>query len=501
MAEKDAHIIKKINPNTGTSTVFAGQVNSSGDTDGVGIAAQFNQPIGIAIDELDNLYVADSQNGKIKKIAPDGTVTTFAGTGKAGHQDGDKDLVRLNTPAAMKYHEGTIYFTEYGSDTVRKLNLYTNEITTIAGTGTTGYIDGPSHKAQFRNPNSLEIDPDGNILVTDRDNHVLRIIRTDGQVRTIAGSYVSGNITGGSKKARFSTPASIINYAPNKYLVADSGNNRIKLISRKVRQAPNQQEFNSSPSIRIISDLSKAKDEKGIVSILEGTFYNLIAASFDKEDGPIDSRIVWISDIQGKVGSGQSFNVNELKVGLHRINVRVQDSKGAVSNASIIIDVQAEQTNDDDDETSDSNGDTSDNIAIQGSVSLEIIDPSQDPKMYRRFRRDGLLFAYAWQAIPTACSDGLSAILSSTETEKKGSAGEVIFNKLSSKLRWQSDDVGIIGQGETINLKGLTPGIHQIKASIGESTNYITVKISKNGKGRKIFSILQDEETAFKKSK
>ena len=221
-------VIWKLTPsgNTYTMAVFAGTINTRGNSDGTGTAARFDRPNGLAIDDNNNLYIADGFNGAIRKItpsavvttvatlpiatgaraipfdiviAPDGTIyasdnsqhtivkvasgstsaTTILGTlNVSGNVDEQGSNARLNRPAGMVIENNTIYVTSGSNHTVREIDLATNTITTIAGSmdGTQGYVDGAAKDARFNNPLGIAMDTSGNLFIADILNNVIRKI-------------------------------------------------------------------------------------------------------------------------------------------------------------------------------------------------------------------------------------------------------------------------------------------------------------------------------------
>ena len=190
--------IRKILPD-GTVIVLAGSMNNdSGYSDGQGAEAQFNIPWGITVDASGMVYVADFLNNKIRKITPSGTVTTLAGS-TYGSVDGSSIVAQFAGPIGLTVDSiGNIYVAE--SVKIRRITP-DGTVTTVAGS-TGGYNDGPTSEAQFRGPRSIAIDISGNMYITDHDNFVVRRISTDGMVATVAGSTF-GSVDGSGASAKF----------------------------------------------------------------------------------------------------------------------------------------------------------------------------------------------------------------------------------------------------------------------------------------------------------
>ncbi|WP_371868791.1 gluconolaconase [Pseudoduganella ginsengisoli] len=179
----DGNRILRITPD-GMVTVVAGGVE--GFADGAGTQARFNTPSGLAIDQQGNLYVADTGNHAIRKITPDGAVTTLAGSGVAGTADGIGKAAQFNGPVGLAVDgDGAVYVADTYNDMIRKI-APDGSVTTLAGSGTPGDADGPALQAAFDTPCALVIDTDGALLVADTRNDAIRRIGKDGAVSTVA---------------------------------------------------------------------------------------------------------------------------------------------------------------------------------------------------------------------------------------------------------------------------------------------------------------------------
>lgn len=166
------HRIRKIDSN-GAVTTLAGNGNAA-FADGQGTAASFYAPIGIAIDPQDNLYIGDNLNQRIRKITPTGLVSTIAGNGITGTSDGTGTAAQFNSPQGIALDtQGNLYVAEYSNHRIRKISS-TGVVTTIAGTGATGFADGIGTCAIFNAPWGIAIDGGGNLYVAERDNHRVR---------------------------------------------------------------------------------------------------------------------------------------------------------------------------------------------------------------------------------------------------------------------------------------------------------------------------------------
>ncbi|WP_242146397.1 hypothetical protein [Sphingomonas sp. BAUL-RG-20F-R05-02] len=198
-------------------TIMAGDGNS-GDADGVGKTARFGDPFGIAIDSRGALYVADAGAiGRIRRIDRDGTVTTLPG--------------KFDSPSGLALDRaGDILVADTAANTVRKISP-DGIVSTLAGDGTAGYRDGAARQARFNGPIGLTTDAKGNVYVADTYNDRIRVITTDGQVRTLAGQAAPGLADGPGASAAFDTPTGIALDREGMLLVADSGNHAIRRVT------------------------------------------------------------------------------------------------------------------------------------------------------------------------------------------------------------------------------------------------------------------------------
>jgi sugar lactone lactonase YvrE len=171
-------------------TTFVGRVGETNGGDGVGTNAFFNQPTGGATDAAGNFYVADEYNNAIRKVAPDGTVTTFAGKlGVAGTNDGTGGAARFTQPTNLTFDKnGNMYVVDTYAHTIRKITPG-GSVSTLAGLGNApGSNDGTGSGARFNQPNGIGYDPGANVLyVADGLNGAIRRVTLGGTVTTIAG--------------------------------------------------------------------------------------------------------------------------------------------------------------------------------------------------------------------------------------------------------------------------------------------------------------------------
>ena len=223
VADVKSSTIRKITP-SGIVSTLAGSANLVGSVDGRGSAARFNQPVGLAADSANNIYVADTGNSTIRKITPDGTVSTLAGSpGVAGTDDGAGANARFAGPWGVATDSAdNVYVADSYNCTIRKITPG-GVVSTIAGQpGIVGSADGPAGSASFDFPAGLAVDGEGNIYVADRANYTVRKISPAGVVMTLAGLAGEGfDVADGTgSEARFTSPCSVaVDQFGNVYVV------------------------------------------------------------------------------------------------------------------------------------------------------------------------------------------------------------------------------------------------------------------------------------------
>jgi serine/threonine-protein kinase len=228
--------IRLISPNGMVSTVAG--TGEPGFADGAAAEAQFRGlALTLAIDPTGNLVLPDGSNHRIRLITLDGVVHTLAGTGEPGYRDGPVDQAQFNNPTSVAMDAaGNVYVADAGNNRIRVLTPQ-GHVRTLAGSGEPGYKDGLATEAQFDNPSSLTVDSSGNIVVTEglpwlfRGTRRLRLITLDGKVRTLAGSGEPGHKDGSAAEARFVFPGNPAFDAGGNLVVADGGEARLRLVT------------------------------------------------------------------------------------------------------------------------------------------------------------------------------------------------------------------------------------------------------------------------------
>jgi serine/threonine protein kinase len=233
VADTGNNTIRKIAPN-GVVSTLAGISGSHGSADGTGSEARFWAPFGIAVDRSGNVYVADTANNTIRKITANGVVSTLAGL--AGHPGSKDDLgpnARFRNPWGVAADEtGNVFVADMSNNTIRKITP-SGMVMTLAGqAGMTGSVDGSGSQARFNAPHGVATDHAGNVYVSDSANGTIRKVTPGGVVGTLAGlPGYSGNTDGSGNDARFGNPQGLAVDSKGIIYVADAGNNAVRRIT------------------------------------------------------------------------------------------------------------------------------------------------------------------------------------------------------------------------------------------------------------------------------
>jgi sugar lactone lactonase YvrE len=232
IADSTSSTIRKVTA-TGVVTTFAGSPGMRGDDDGVGAAARFEMPVGVAADSAGNVFVADFRSDTVRKITPAGVVSTLAGTpGQSGMNDGTGSAARFTglLGGIAVDAAGNVFVGDGGA--IRKITS-AGVVTTFAGAvGAIGTVDGAGSSARFYAATGLAADGAGNLYVADSGNHTIRKITAAGIVTTLAGTALaSGSTDGTSATARFYQPNGVAVDRDGNVFVADSFNHTIRKIT------------------------------------------------------------------------------------------------------------------------------------------------------------------------------------------------------------------------------------------------------------------------------
>jgi sugar lactone lactonase YvrE len=231
VADEENNVIREIS-SAGTVTTVAGS-GVEGYQDGAASTAEFDYPEGIVVDGSGNLYVADGHNAVIRKITiSTGMVSTYAGTaGSTGFTNGALATATFDSPYGLALDgSGNIYVTDIQNNCIRKITVSTGMVSTYAGTGAQGLVNGPAATATFYYPLGITFDSNGNLYVSDTYNNVIRKVSASGTVTTFAGTGTAGSANGTAATATFNFPIGIAVSGDGIY-VADTHNNLIRKIT------------------------------------------------------------------------------------------------------------------------------------------------------------------------------------------------------------------------------------------------------------------------------
>lgn len=280
VADVLSHRIRKIAG--GQVTTFAGS-GISDTANGTGIKAAFKLPDGLAVDNNGNLYTLDVTDPRIRKISPGGLVTRFAGSGVEGFADGRAEVAQFGEEASgiTSDNEGNIYVSDLDNNRIRKVST-TGEVTTIAGNGIAGYVDGNARTAQFSSPTGIVVDKQGNVFVADMNR--VRRISSSGIVSTFAGGDSSGYRDGQQRDALFSfINDMVIDKDGNIYL---SDANRIRkitpqgVVSTLAGSTPGYQDGDAI-SAKFFSPIGLGIDKQGNIYVADLSNHRIRKISFE----------------------------------------------------------------------------------------------------------------------------------------------------------------------------------------------------------------------------
>lgn len=232
VADRGAHTIRKITPQ-GVVSTFAGIAGTSGSDNGPAATATFNGPEAVATDSAGNVYVADTANHMIRKITTGGTVSTFAGqAGSPGLVNDNGTSAMFRSPGGITVDgSGNVYVADTGNHVIRKITS-TGDVTTRAGSGAIGQTDDNYLVASFWSPTAVALDSSGNLYVADRENFSIRKISTGNVVSTIAGQGATRGAADAIvlSSARFAGPWGVAVDGSEDVFVSDSLNQKIRRI-------------------------------------------------------------------------------------------------------------------------------------------------------------------------------------------------------------------------------------------------------------------------------
>lgn len=232
VADAFNHSIRTIAPD-GSVKTLVGRPDRVGKTDGILSEARLQSPYGVYLDRANVLWICDTENSLIRQVTTDGRLVTQAGS-ELGHQDGKGAAARFNWPAHLTMDaQGTAYVADKQNHCLRKIAPDGTVTTLVGNPGTKGFADGLGKAAQFNQTSSVSLDEAGNVYVTDLYNHRIRGVTPSGYVYTLAGDGTAGYAEGAGTLARFHYPQGCLWQPGNRLFVTDSYNNRIRVLTLK----------------------------------------------------------------------------------------------------------------------------------------------------------------------------------------------------------------------------------------------------------------------------
>jgi RHS repeat-associated protein len=233
VADTDNHRVRRVGAD-GMVTTVAGD-GTPGFVNGPGAQARFNAPRGVAVDDLGNVYVADTGNAAVRRIGADGVVQTLAGDGTAGDNDSPNARFKGVSGIACDGTNVFVYLADAGNHRVRRLDS-SGTVITLAGAAR-GFADGSAAGARFAEPSGIALDATGKLVVADAVNSLVRLIDpqpagggSERDVTTLAGTGERGSTDGAGNVARFVTPRAVAVARSSAVFVADTGNNTLRRI-------------------------------------------------------------------------------------------------------------------------------------------------------------------------------------------------------------------------------------------------------------------------------
>ena len=259
IAMREHNIISRIDTK-GTMTRYAGSGQSGFSGDGGPAAnASFRVPAGLAFDSEGNLYIADRENHRVRKVDPKGYISTFAGIGEAGFSgdEGPAVKARLNLPSGVVVDKkGNLYISDRSNDRIRVVDKK-GVIRTYAGSGVAGFQGdaGPALKAQLDKPFGIALDETKNLYIADRNNNRVRKVSPDGIITTVAGDggfFFMGD-NGPAYRASVAAPTGVALDSKGNLYIADRNNNRVRVVDRtgmiRTVVGTGQQDYNGDSEV------------------------------------------------------------------------------------------------------------------------------------------------------------------------------------------------------------------------------------------------------------
>lgn len=237
ISDYNNHVIRKVDSSGTITTIVGNGAWGSGGDGGPALSGTLNHPAGLAIGAYGSLYIADSTENRVRMVASDGTLSTAAGNGWNTYQgdDGPGPVASVNDPHGVAVDAaGNLYIADSDNHRIRRVGT-NGTITTVAGTGTAGFSGdgGPATSAQLYRPWDVALDAGGNLYIADANNNRIRVVSTNGIITTVAGTLSLGYLGDGGPAAgaRLNSPTGVVVDSTGLVYVADSGNNVIRLLT------------------------------------------------------------------------------------------------------------------------------------------------------------------------------------------------------------------------------------------------------------------------------
>jgi sugar lactone lactonase YvrE len=237
IADTENGRIRKVNPGGTITTVAGSGINSYSGDGGPATSAELFYPFGVAVDNASNLFIAETYNNRIRMVDPAGTITTVAGTGKLGYggDGGPATSALLSGPEGLALDgAGNLFIADANNSVIRKVNP-AGTITTVAGNGRGSYSGdgGPATSAQLSGPLGVAVDNTGDILIADTLNNRIRKVNAAGTITTVAGNGASGYSGDGgpATSAELSFPAGVAVDNAGNFFIADENNDRVRMVN------------------------------------------------------------------------------------------------------------------------------------------------------------------------------------------------------------------------------------------------------------------------------
>ena len=320
-----------------TTVAGSGRIGDGGPA----TAAQLSSVQGVAADRWGSLYVADTDNQRVRKISANGIITTVAGTGTAGFSGdgGPGTAAQLNLPYGVAVDlAGYLYIADLGNNRIRRLSP-DGTITTIAGNGHKGTSPdgGAATDAALMTPRNVAVDAAGNLYVSEFEGHRVRKVSPDGRIWTAAGTGVAGysGEGGPAPQAQLAFPAGLALDRAGALYIADSQNNRI----RKILAAGTiVTALGGSPSTLLAAPLAVTVDVSGTIYVADSSNVVRSYTTAGKWSDVAGTAVAGFSGDGGPAGKAQTTAVHDLAAGLNGylymadgVRVRAVDTNGRIT--------------------------------------------------------------------------------------------------------------------------------------------------------------------------